>query len=470
MPVDILVVDDEMDICDLVGGILTDEGYEARYVLDGVSALSAIRDRQPGLVILDVWLGDGSRDGLKILETIKRDHPYVPVVMMSGHSTVDTAVSAIKMGAYDFIEKPFQADRLLLIVQRAIDAARLKRENDELRVRAPFLCSLAGISHNIQDIKQQLNSAAQTNTRICIHGPAGCDREAIARYVQNMSHRQEQPFLSINCASTPVSQIDAELFGLDIINVDDQVPRKIGLVERAHNGTLFIDEISALPMGAQAHLMQFLYNGEFTRIGGTAVISANVRVITGSSQSVDELLNNKDFSTDLFYRTHVVSVSIPPLSSRTCDIALLAKQFLAAIAMAQNIPVKNLTPDALAVLESYSWPMDVQQLKNVLEASLIIATSNGSTCISIEDLPPEVLHGGQFVQSWDKKSATIACLPIKEARDAFEREYLIAQLKRFGGHISQVSKFIGMDRAALHRKLKHLGISSADSFENEDME
>jgi two-component system nitrogen regulation response regulator NtrX len=463
MPVDILIVDDETDICELVSGILIDEGYSARFVLDGVQALESIKSRQPGLVILDVWLGDGSRDGLKILETIMRDHPYVPVVMMSGHSTVETAVSAIKIGAYDFIEKPFQADRMLLVVRRAIEAAKLHREVDELKLRAPFLCSLIGGSHEVQEIKQQIHAVAPTNSRMCIHGPVGCDRDAIARYVHKLSLRADHPFFSINCFFTPSQQIEVDLFGLETMYADEHTPRKIGILENAHNGTLFIDEISNLSMGAQVRLIKFLQDSEFTRTGGSTTISVNVRIITGSSKSPDELLGSPDFSADLYYRTHVISLAIPPLSSRREDIALLSKHFLSAIATSQNIPLKNLSAEALALLESYSWPGDIQQLKNVLEGSLILSINNDSSSIDIDDIPAEILKGNQFSQEWDKKGATIASLPIKEARDAFEREYLLAQLKRFGGHISHMSKFIGMDRTALHRKLRSLGISSSDT-------
>ncbi|MDR0631121.1 MAG: sigma-54 dependent transcriptional regulator [Holosporales bacterium] len=462
MPVDVLIVDDEADICELVGGILTDEGYNARFVLDGVQALESIKARQPGLVILDVWLGDGSRDGLKILETIMRDHPYVPVVMMSGHSTVETAVAAIKMGAYDFVEKPFQSDRLLLVVKRAIEAAKLHRELDELKVRAPFLCSLIGVSHEIQEIKQQLHAVAPTNSRMCIHGPVGCDRADIARFVHNLSLRADQPFFSMNCLLSPPQQIEVELFGLETIRSDDHTPRKIGLLENAHNGTLFIDEISNLSMGAQARLLKFLQTSEFTRTGGSTPVSVNVRILTGSSRTPGELLNSDDFFPDLYHRTHVTSVSVPPISSRREDIALLSKHFLSAIAAAQNIPIKSLSAEALALLESYSWPGDVQQLKNVLEGSLILAINNGSNSINVDDIPAEILLGNEFSQEWDKKGPTIAFLPIKEAKDAFEREYLLAQLKRFGGHISHMSKFIGMDRTALHKKLRNLGIHAND--------
>lgn len=466
MAVDVLVVDDEADICDLVSGILEDEGYTARAVTTGLEALHAIHERQPGLVLLDVWLGDGAKDGLAILERMKRDHPYVPVVMMSGHGTVETAVTAIKLGAYDFIEKPFQTDRLLLVVQRAIESSKLKRENDELRARAPFLCSLVGTSHEIQEIKQKLDSIAPTNSRICIHGPIGCDRASIARYVHNLSSRADQPFLAMNCLSVPMTQIETELFGFEPLSPEQTdtgtgrggESRKIGLLERAHGGTVFLDEISVLPGSVQAHLAHFLQHGNFVRMGHPQPVSVDVRLIVGTSQQDAELLNTPTFSKNLYYRVNAASVTVPPLSERTRDIALLAKQFLAAIASAQNIPVKQVSEEALTILESYPWPGDVQQLKNVLEWSLIVATNNGSPLIGLDDLPPEIIKGNEFTKAWQKKSATMATLPIKDAREVFEREYLHSQIKRFNGNISQTARFIGMDRAALHRKMKALDV------------
>ncbi|GHS93224.1 sigma-54-dependent Fis family transcriptional regulator [Alphaproteobacteria bacterium] len=469
--VDILIVDDEKDICDLVSGVLADEGYSTRTSLTGYGALEALYERQPGCVLLDVWLGDGSRDGLKILETIKRNHPYVSVVMMSGHSTVETAVAAIKMGAYDFIEKPFQTERLLLVVKRAIEAAKLKRENDELKVCAPFLCSLMGSSSAILEAKQTLTALAPSQSHICLYGPVGCDRIAIARSVHNLSLRTEQPFLVLNCASLPPQQIEAELFGLEIINTNEKAAQKIGLLEQAHHGTLYIDEVSLLPPSAQARLSSFFQNATFQRLGGNQPIRVDVRVLSGTSQTEETLLKGKALASDLFYRLNVASVKIPPLAERTRDLALLSKSFLSALAAAQNTPQKNLMPEALAILESYSWPGDIQQFKNVLEWMLITSISTKADCLGIPELPPEILQGNNFLKSWDKQSLAFASLPIKEAREAFEREYLQEHLKRFEGHISQTAKFIGMDRAALHRKLKMLGIHSSDTpdaAENEE--
>lgn len=456
---DILVVDDEVDICELVSGILSDEGYDVRSVTSGYEALGSMKKRQPSLVLLDVWLGDSSRDGLKILETVRKDHPYVPVVMMSGHGTVETAVSAIKMGAYDFIEKPFQVDRLLLVIKRALEAAKLKRENDELRVRVPSLCSLVGGSHKILDVKQELESAAPTQGRLCIYGPLGCDRVAIARYVHNLSQRADQPFCAVNVLSVGPQNIGVELFGLETVQEDSSTPRKIGLIEKAHGGSCFIDEIGALPQAVQNKLVAFLQHSQFSRVGGSTPVTVDVRLLVGSSQSYEDLLKNEDFSNDLFYRLNTFSVNIPPLIERSRDLALLAKQYLAAISAAQNLPVKSVSESALSLLENYPWPGDIQQLKNVLEWSLIMSSSRSSASIEREDLPPEILQGNEFSKSWNQKSSEMASLPMKEARETFEREYLLAQIKRFQGNITQTAKFIGMDRTALHRKLKQLGVT-----------
>lgn len=466
MAVDILIVDDEVDICDLVSGILSDEGYDTRTAHTGAEALNAIKERQPNLVLLDVWLGDGARDGLKILEIIKRDHSHVPVVMMSGHGTVETAVSSIKLGAYDFIEKPFQTERLLVITSRAIESSRLIRENQELRARAPFLCSLVGSSHATLDAKQILDAAAPSNSRIFLQGPVGCDRVAIARYVHNMSLCAQGPFFSLNCASLPPDKIDVELFGLETLSAGKETSCKIGLLENAHGGTLFIDEIGAMPLAVQTRLVQFLLHRKFSRIGGNSLVEVDVRILSGSSQKPKEMLEGQMVREDLLSRLSVVSVAIPPLVERTRDIALLAKHFISAIATAQNVSPRLLSSEALAILESYPWPGDVQQFKNILEWILIMMNNaDPSALIQVDDLPPEIICGNEFASTWNKKASSLAFLPIKEAREEFERDYLSSQLRRFGGHISQTAKFIGMDRASLHRKLKALGIHADDDRE-----
>ncbi|MDR3285567.1 MAG: sigma-54 dependent transcriptional regulator [Holosporales bacterium] len=465
MPADILIVDDENDICDLVCGILSDEGYQVRTAENTVTAFNAIVERQPSLVILDVWLGDSSKDGLKILEIVKRDHPYVPVIMISGHGTVETAVAAIKLGAYDFIEKPFQTEKLLVTISRALESSRLKRENTELREKIPFFCSLVGTSLSVQNIKQAIDSTATTSATIFLHGPIGSDRAAVARYIHECSY-STGPFFAINCATDPL-QIDSELFGLETIIKDDNIPRKIGLLEQAHGGTFFIDNISYLLDSLQIRLNQFLQFKSFSRIGGTNLINVNVRVISGSNLNEEEILTCDTFRQDLYYRMRAVYISIPPLIERAKDIPLLIKQFASAIAASHNISPKNFSVEAIALLESYPWPGDIQQFKNIIEWILIMHSEKNKDIIEVNDLPPEIIEGNLFAKAWNSKTAKIATMPIKEAREAFERDYIVAQLKRFNGHISQTARFIGIDRASLHRKLKTLGLTVNDDIEEE---
>jgi two-component system nitrogen regulation response regulator NtrX len=460
MQADILVVDDESDICDLVCGILSDEGFQTRAAQNSVEAVNSIKDKQPNLVILDVWLGDGSRDGMKILEIIKRDHPYVPVIMMSGHGTVETAVTAIKLGAYDFIEKPFQTEKLLVTITRALESARLKRENSEFKAKTPLLTSLIGASQEIQNVKQTIDSVAATSARIFLHGPIGCDRAAIARYIHDNSQYSDGPFFSINCASLPTQQVEIELFGIETLEQDKNVPRKIGLLEHANGGTIFIDEVSFLSKSAQVRLGQFLISRAFTRISGNNLIEVNVRVICGSSANAGDFADSDSFKQDLYYRMSVVSANIPSLAERAQDIPLLAKQFMSAIATARNTVEKFFSIEAMSVLESYPWPGDIQQLKNVIEWVLIMNSDQRKNIVEVEDLPPEIIQGNAFAKAWNAKTAQIVTMPMKEAREAFEKDYLASQLKRFNGHISQTAKFIGMDRASLHRKLKSMGLTS----------
>lgn len=457
MSLDILIVDDEADIRSIISDILRDEGYGTRLAADGFEALDLIHARQPSLVILDVWLGNSDRDGLKILELIKKDYPYVPVIMISGHGTVEMAVSAIKKGAYDFIEKPFQMDRLLLVVDRAIESAALKRENATLKMKAGISSPLIGSSPAINQLRNQVEKLTNSHGRIFISSPIGFDQESLARDLHQRSSRSQQPFIVFNVAVFNPQYVEAELLGLELSDNG----KKIGLLERAHTGTLFIENITELSPALQTKFIRILHESSFYRVSGKAPISVDVRFLTGSYECIDKAVAEKRFREDLFYRLSVTHLKIPPLCERISDIQNLAEHYIEDAAKKHNRPIKKLSPDAIALLQSYPWPGDLQQLKNIIEHMVIMARGSLRDAIGKEDLPPEIRAGNTFLNHWQKKTADIVILPLKEARDAFEREYILTQVKRFAGNISQTARFIGMERSALHRKMRALGLTGS---------
>ncbi len=464
---DILIVDDEADIRDLIAGILSDEGYNTRVASDGLSALESIKNRQPSLAILDVWLGDSERDGLKILDIIKRDHPYVPVIMISGHGTIETAVSAIKKGAYDFIEKPFQTDRLLLIVERAIESSRLKKENAELRVKAKITSVLIGTSPLIHQVRQIVDQTAPTNSRVFITGPTGSGKESVARQIHALSKRSQGPFIVFNCASVHPSQIEAELFGTEIVGLSADIPRKIGLLEQAHNGTLYFDEITELPLPVQGKVVKILQENSFERVGSNQKIEIDVRFIAASTANIPEAIQEGHFREDLFYRLGAAQIAVPHLKDRVSDIPALAQHFMEQAAAAKGSVLRKFTDDALVVLQSYPWPGNIHQLKNVIDWVLIMATGDTREPIRNDMLPSEIISGVPFANNWNK-TAEVVVLPLREAREVFEREYLLAQVSRFSGNISQTARFIGMERSALHRKLRALGVNEVKGTDSDE--
>jgi len=456
MAYDILIVDDEADIRSLIAGILEDESYTTRTAHDGLTALDAIKLRQPSLVILDVWLGDSDRDGLKILDLIKRDHPYVPVIMISGHGTIETAVSAIKRGAYDFIEKPFQTERLLVLIQRAIETSMLKRENAELKKKAGPVMALHGQSGAILQLKQTIEKTAPTNSRVFIHGPSGSEKESIAREVHTLSRRNTGPFITFNCAVHHPQFIEAELFGAEINGLAADQPRKIGALEQAHTGTLFLDNIDELPLPMQAKLLRILQDSTFQRVGSLEKIEVDVRFVA-ASHKMPKALADGNFREDLYYRLAVTQLTIPSLKERITDIPSLAKFLLEEQSNLHGVPVRKFSEEALAIMQSYEWPGNVKQLKNTIDWVLIHSDSRNREAISMDELPQDILGNNSLTAVWNR-SADVVILPLREAREAFERDYLIAQVNRFGGNISQTARFIGMERSALHRKLRALGV------------
>ena len=455
---EILVVDDEVDIRDLISGILTDEGYETRVAGDSESALAAVRARRPQLIILDIWLQGSKLDGIQVLDVLKREQPDLPVVMISGHGTIETAVASIKKGAYDFVEKPFKADRLLHVVERALESARLKREVQELKLKAGDDGELVGQSPSIAQLRALIDKIAPTNSRVLISGPAGSGKEVAARLTHARSRRAGNAFVAINCATMAPDRIEAELFGVE--NGDG--PRKTGLFELAHNGTLYLDEVSDMPLETQGKILRVLIDQTFTRIGGTQRVQVDARVICSTTRDLRAETEAGRFREDLYHRLNVVPVRVPSLAERRDDIPQLISHFMKRLSAAGGLPMRIIGDDAMAVLQAHSWPGNVRQLRNIVERLLILASDDVTEAVSADLLPTDLGNNG----SWNggKGGDLVISLPLREAREIFERDYLVAQINRFGGNISRTAAFIGMERSALHRKLKSLGVGSAQSF------
>jgi two-component system nitrogen regulation response regulator NtrX len=457
---DILVVDDEADIRMLICGVLEDEGYETRQAGNSSEALAAIRSRLPSLLVLDIWLQGSELDGIEILRMARQEAPNLAVVMISGHGTIETAVAAIKMGAYDFIEKPFKSDRLLLVVERAIQAARLKRENEELRLRAGGDEELVGNSHAIAQLRQQVEKAAPTKSRVMISGAPGSGKEVVARLLHRRSRRSDAPFVVLNCAMLRPDHLEIELFGAAAGAEGPDSPRKIGLFEEAHSGTLFLDEVADMPLETQGKIVRGLQEQTFERLGGSRV-EVDVRVMASTNRDLAAEVSAGRFREDLYYRLAVVPIRVPALRERREDIPMLARHFMRRAAEAARLMAREIGDDAMAALQSYDWPGNARQLRNVIDWLLIMAPGDVREPVRAEMLPAEIGSDAPAVVRWDK-GGEIMSLPLRDAREVFEREYLIAQVTRFGGNISRTAAFIGMERSALHRKLKTLGLFNGE--------
>jgi len=454
---DILIVDDEPDIRMLVEAILRDEGYDTRQAGDSDSAIAAFHARRPSLVILDVWLQGSRLDGLGILEALHGEEPRVPVVMISGHGNIETAVTAIQQGAYDFIEKPFQSDRLLLIARRAIEAARLARENAELRLRVGSETELTGDSGAIAALRGAVEKVAPTGSRVLITGPAGSGKEVVARMIHARSRRADGPFVALNCATLNPARFEEELFGVEGGADPLAQPRRAGVLERAHGGTLLLDEVSDMPLETQGKIVRALQDQSFERIGGSERVRVDVRVLAITNRDLQAEIVAGRFREDLFYRLAVVPLRMPALRERREDVPALARHFLIRSADTSGMPGRELSTDALTSLQAYDWPGNVRQLRNLMDWLLIMAPGGAGEPIRAEMLPPEIGSAAPALFNSDP-SADIMALPLREARDMFETQYLQAQLLRFGGNISRTATFVGMERSALHRKLKQLGV------------
>jgi two-component system nitrogen regulation response regulator NtrX len=461
MPHEILIVDDEPDIRLLIDGILRDEGYETRQAADSEQALQAFRARRPALAILDVWLQGSKLDGLGILRAFHREEPQIPVVMISGHGTIEMAVQAIQQGAYDFIEKPFESDRLLLVVRRALEAAALALENAELRLRVGPETALTGSSGAVNSVRSQIERVAPTGSRVLIQGPAGSGKEVAARMIHARSRRTGGPFVVLNCATLAPGRFEEELFGIEAGPDPAAHPRRAGVLERAHTGTLLLDEVSDMPLETQGKIVRVLQDQAFERLGGSHRVRVDVRVLATTNRDLQTEIAAGRFREDLYYRLAVVPLKIPALKDRREDIPALAQHLMGRSAESSGMPARELSADATTALQAYDWPGNVRQLRNVIDWLMIMAPGGPGDPIRPDMLPPEIGSNAPALLNIDP-TADIMALPLREARDLFESQYLHAQLLRFGGNISRTAQFVGMERSALHRKLKQLGVNSEE--------
>ena len=447
---DILIVDDERDIRELISDILEDEGFTTRLAGNSDECMASVSQEPPALMILDIWLKDSNMDGIDILKTVKRDYPDVPVVIISGHGNIEIAVAAIKQGAYDFIEKPFNIDQLLVVIRRGMETSRLRRENIALKRRGAEPSDMLGESPAFRTLVSQLDKVTKSNGRVMLSGPAGSGKELAARYIHANSNRSEGPFVCVSCASIESDRMEEVLFGRET----DERGIEPGLLEEANGGVIYFDEVADMPVGTQSKILRVLVDQTFLRVGGSDKVQVDLRVVSSTSRDLEAEISAERFRRELFHRLNVVPIAVPSLEERREDIPDLAAHFIETLNREQGLPQRALSSEASALLQTMSWPGNVRQLRNVIERVLILG--EGSDEIEARELPGETQpteDEGRVVLS-----GTIATMPLREAREAFEREYLLTQINRFGGNISRTAEFVGMERSALHRKLKSLGV------------
>lgn len=456
MASDILIVDDEADIRELIGGILEDEGHATRLAKDSDQTLQLIEERRPSLVILDIWLQGSRLDGLEVLDRIKKAHPDLPVIIISGHGNIETAVAAIQRGAYDYIEKPFKTDRLLLITARALEASRLRRENRELRERSTYSFEMIGRSNAINQLRQSIEKVAPTNSRVLITGPSGSGKELAARVMHAKSTRADAPFVVLNAAAMVPDRMELELFGTE---EGTGSARKVGALEEAHGGTLYIDEVADMPLETQAKILRVLVEQRFQRVGGGTRVHVDVRIVSSTSHDLQKEMSAGRLREDLYHRLNVVPIHVPGLSERREDVPDLVRYFIQTISVASGLPPRRIGEDAMAVLQAHEWPGNVRQLRNNVERLMILVGGDADTIVTAEMLPGDIVSPVPL-NSNGASGEHMMSLSLRDAREIFEREYLVAQVNRFGGNISRTAEFVGMERSALHRKLRALGVNS----------
>ena len=452
---DILIVDDERDIRELISEILIDEGYTTRLAGTSDDAMREVTSQPPGLLILDIWLKDSDMDGIDILKKVKSDYPEVPVVIISGHGNIEIAVAAIKQGAYDFIEKPFNIDQLLVVIRRAMETSRLRRENITLRQKDAPVGDLIGSSAGFRALVSQLDKVAKSNSRIMLRGGSGVGKETAARYIHAQSDRAAGPFVVVGCATIEPDRMEEVLFGRES---GDQNWAQ-GLLEQAHGGVIYFDEVADMPLVTQSKILRVLVDQKFQRVGGNDQIKVDLRVLSSTSCDLEVEIAERRFREELYHRLNVVPVEVPTLEERREDIPELVEHFVEHFNQTQGLNMRKLSDDAATLLQTLPWPGNIRQLKNVIERILIL--SDGTGPISADEIPTDK-HKSAGANDGGGMSANWATLPLREAREAFEREYLITQINRFGGNISKTANFVGMERSALHRKLKSLGVVSGN--------
>ncbi|SHI43206.1 two-component system, NtrC family, nitrogen regulation response regulator NtrX [Palleronia salina] len=447
---DILIVDDERDIRELISDILKDDGYSTRLASNSSECMAEIEKEPPSLMILDIWLKDSDMDGIDILKIAKRDYPGVPVIIISGHGNIEIAVAAIKQGAYDYIEKPFNIDQLMVVIARAMETSRLRQENVQLKRRDAAPAVLVGQSPAFRNLQSSLDKVTKSNGRVMLTGPSGAGKELAARYIHANSGRSDKPFVVVAAASIEPERMEDVLFGRD-----GREGAEPGLLEQADGGVLFFDEIADMPLGTQSKILRVLVDQAFQRVGGSEKVRVDIRVISSTNRDLEAEIAAGRFRQELFHRLAVVPVAVPSLDDRREDIPLLAGFFLEMFNKTQGLPARTLSEEAVALLQTTSWPGNVRQLKNMMERVLILGDGKGE--ISAAELPGAE-GGAPQEEGRVVLSGSLATLPLREARELFEREYLLTQINRFGGNISRTASFVGMERSALHRKLKSLGV------------
>jgi two-component system nitrogen regulation response regulator NtrX len=448
---DILIVDDERDIRELISDILKDEGFTTRLAGTSDEAMAEMNKEPPALMILDIWLKDSRMDGIDILKTVKRDNPDVPIIIISGHGNIEIAVAAIKQGAYDFIEKPFNIDQLMVVITRAMETSRLRRENSELRRKDVTTAEMIGSSPAFRTLKTQLDKVTKSNGRVMLSGPSGAGKEVAARYIHAHSERAEGPFVTVNSASIEPERMEEVLFGRESAGRGIEP----GLLEQAHGGVIFFDEVADMPLGTQSKILRVLTEQQFQRVGGGDKVRVDLRVISSTTRNLEAEVEAGTFRQELYHRLNVVPVLVPSLAERREDIPELAAHFIESFNKSQGLPFRKLSEEAVAMLQTMTWPGNVRQLKNVIERVLILGSDKGE--IAASEIPGEG-QSGEAEEGRVVLSGSLATLPLREARELFEREYLLTQINRFGGNISRTAGFVGMERSALHRKLKSLNV------------